>query len=246
MHANNFTPGPWNNTPWNNTPWNNFKATRPQFTNVYGDTMYGNFDTPQFGITGRGQFPVVPFNGSFRPETQFGNSYGVTNPYSTLPVSNYVLVPVTAFGSEPAPISNVAAMPNMLNTFPAGTLPNTNWGAPGSVLHKGKCPKNYRRSDSHIQENICDLLCDDVYLDASDIELTVTNGEVTLTGTVDSRLAKRRAEDLVEYISGVTNVENRLRVVNEWITNRNTKSSDTDTSVTSDTKTKRSTLATAS
>lgn len=37
-------------------------------------------------------------------------------------------------------------------------------------------------------------------------------GEVTLKGTVDSRTAKRRAEDIAESVSGVTNVENRLRV----------------------------------
>ena len=36
--------------------------------------------------------------------------------------------------------------------------------------------------------------------------------EVTLTGTVDSREAKRRAEDCAEAISGVKNVQNNLRV----------------------------------
>jgi len=40
----------------------------------------------------------------------------------------------------------------------------------------------------------------------------VTNGEVTLSGTVMDRDSKRRAEDLAEAISGVNNVENRLRV----------------------------------
>jgi hypothetical protein len=40
----------------------------------------------------------------------------------------------------------------------------------------------------------------------------VTNAEVTLTGTVNNRNDKRRAEDIAESVSGVTNVENRLRV----------------------------------
>jgi hypothetical protein len=40
----------------------------------------------------------------------------------------------------------------------------------------------------------------------------VANTEVTLTGTVNSREDKRRAEDIAESVSGVTNVENRLRV----------------------------------
>jgi Flp pilus assembly secretin CpaC len=49
-------------------------------------------------------------------------------------------------------------------------------------------------------------------VDASDIDVTVSNGEVTLTGSVDHRSTKRRAEDLAEAVSGVKNVENRIRV----------------------------------
>jgi osmotically-inducible protein OsmY len=55
-------------------------------------------------------------------------------------------------------------------------------------------------------------LTDDWYVDASDVEVTVNNGMVTLTGLVDSRDAKRRAEDIVECVSGVTDVSNQLRV----------------------------------
>jgi hypothetical protein len=40
----------------------------------------------------------------------------------------------------------------------------------------------------------------------------VDNGEVSLSGTVSDRASKRRAEDLVEEVSGVTNVENRIRI----------------------------------
>jgi len=81
-----------------------------------------------------------------------------------------------------------------------------------SGQHKGKGPKNYSRSDERIKEDINDRLSDDPFIDASDIDVTVTNGEVTLTGTVDERSNKRRAEDLAENVSGVKNVENRIRV----------------------------------
>ncbi|HSE98621.1 MAG TPA: BON domain-containing protein, partial [Blastocatellia bacterium] len=57
-----------------------------------------------------------------------------------------------------------------------------------------------------------DRLTDYPYLDASDIEVIVENAEVTLTGVVDSRQAKRMAEEIAEEVSGVSNVENRLRV----------------------------------
>ena len=78
--------------------------------------------------------------------------------------------------------------------------------------HRGRGPKNYRRSDERIKEDVNDRLSDDNYLDASEIEVMVTNAEVTLTGTVHNRNDKRRAEDLAESVSGVANVENRLRV----------------------------------
>jgi len=52
-------------------------------------------------------------------------------------------------------------------------------------------------------------------VDASEIEVQVSNGEVTLTGTVDSREAKRAAEEAAEECSGVKDVQNRIRVQSE-------------------------------
>jgi len=78
--------------------------------------------------------------------------------------------------------------------------------------HKGKGPRGYHRSDDRIKEDICDCLMDDGQLDASNIEIDVTNNEVILSGNVDSREAKRRAENLAECIPGVNNVENRLHI----------------------------------
>lgn len=78
--------------------------------------------------------------------------------------------------------------------------------------HRGKGPKGYKRSDDRMKEDISDRLSDDHSLDASEIEVEVKNGEVILSGTVTDRSDKRRAEDLVESVSGVSNVENRIRV----------------------------------
>jgi anti-sigma factor RsiW len=49
-------------------------------------------------------------------------------------------------------------------------------------------------------------------VDASEIEVSVSDREVTLSGMVDSRDAKRRAEDCAESVSGVMHVQNNLRV----------------------------------
>jgi osmotically-inducible protein OsmY len=77
--------------------------------------------------------------------------------------------------------------------------------------NQGKGPRSYRRPDQRIQEDLNDRLYDDRYLDASDIETEVRNGDVVLSGTVEDRQSKRLAEHIAETISGVANVENRLR-----------------------------------
>jgi hypothetical protein len=78
--------------------------------------------------------------------------------------------------------------------------------------HRGKGPKGYTRSDDRIKEQVCECLADDHMLDASDIDVHVKGGEVTLGGTVSDRQAKRRAEDLLEHLGGVNHVQNNLRV----------------------------------
>ena len=78
--------------------------------------------------------------------------------------------------------------------------------------HRGRGPKGYTRSSERIREDVSDRLTDDPHLDASEIEVSVTGTEVTLDGTVDSRAAKRRAEDWAEDVTGVTHVQNNLRV----------------------------------
>jgi hypothetical protein len=77
---------------------------------------------------------------------------------------------------------------------------------------RGRGPRGYTRSDDRIREDLCDRLSDDPTLDASNIDVEVSNGEVTLSGSVDDRQDKRRAEDCAESISGVKNVQNMLRV----------------------------------
>lgn len=82
----------------------------------------------------------------------------------------------------------------------------------GADGHRGRGPKNYTRSDERIREDVNDRLTEDPILDASDIDVTVSSGEVTLTGTVGSRDEKRRAEDMAEQVSGARHVQNNLRV----------------------------------
>src|SRR5690606_6672826 len=82
------------------------------------------------------------------------------------------------------------------------------------------------RSDERIMEDACDALTQDWGVDARQISVTVSNGEETLDGTVPSRQQKRRAEDCVDDLSGVTHVQNNLRVQQPQSWDRNSRSDD--------------------
>jgi hypothetical protein len=84
------------------------------------------------------------------------------------------------------------------------------WLIPGP--HSGRGPRGYQRNDQRIEEDICERLTQHGQIDAEDIQVKVKNGEVTLTGTVDSRQSKRMAEDALDSVSGIKDVHNQLRV----------------------------------
>ena len=85
-------------------------------------------------------------------------------------------------------------------------------GYSSTARHRGRSPRGYKRSDDRIREDVNERLSDRGDLDPSDIEVSVNNAEVVLSGTVNTRREKRLAEDIAENVSGVTYVENRLRV----------------------------------
>ncbi|THD76244.1 MAG: BON domain-containing protein [Phenylobacterium sp.] len=78
--------------------------------------------------------------------------------------------------------------------------------------HRGLGPKGYKRADERIDEEVHERLTDDAWLDATHVTVTVSGGEVTLSGTVVNRESKHRAERIAEDISGVNHVQNNLRV----------------------------------
>lgn len=77
---------------------------------------------------------------------------------------------------------------------------------------RGLGPKGDKRPDEQISDEAHQRLTDDPWVDASNISVSVSGGEVTLSGTVENREAKHRAERIVEDLSGVNHVQNNLRV----------------------------------
>ncbi len=89
-------------------------------------------------------------------------------------------------------------------------LPGGNWNQAGP--HTGKGPRGYTRSDERIYEEVCERMMQHGQLDASDINVEVENGEVTLTGNVSDRQTKRLAGYIADTVSGVRDVHNRLQL----------------------------------
>jgi osmotically-inducible protein OsmY len=78
--------------------------------------------------------------------------------------------------------------------------------------YAGVGPRGYQRSDERIREDICEQLTQHGELDCRDTEVTVRDREVTLSGRVESRRARRLAEDIAESVAGVADVHNQLHV----------------------------------
>ncbi len=84
------------------------------------------------------------------------------------------------------------------------------WEVPGPYTGMG--PSDYIGQDTWIYDQINQRLMAHGHLDASDIEVAVADGIVTLTGLVDSRKSKRMAEDTVDSVLGVVDVNNELKI----------------------------------
>jgi hypothetical protein len=81
--------------------------------------------------------------------------------------------------------------------------------------HYGKGPKGYKRSDERTREEVCDAIAHQGHIDATEVEVKVQDGIVTLSGTVVRREEKRGLEHLVEHVRGVHEVHNELRLKRE-------------------------------
>jgi osmotically-inducible protein OsmY len=81
-----------------------------------------------------------------------------------------------------------------------------------SNAHIGQGPKGYKRSADRIQDEVCELLARHPQIDASDIEVSVNDEIVTLSGTVPDRQTKHLVEQAIEEVWGVDDIVNRLRI----------------------------------
>jgi hypothetical protein len=78
--------------------------------------------------------------------------------------------------------------------------------------YRGGGPRGYVRSPARIYEDLCDRLTDNPFIDASDIEVTISGTEAILSGTVPNTIALRQAQAIAEEVAGISHVHNRLQL----------------------------------
>ncbi|MET0389386.1 MAG: BON domain-containing protein [Polyangiales bacterium] len=83
---------------------------------------------------------------------------------------------------------------------------------PAADGHPRRGPIEYQRADERIREDVSESLAEQDRLDPSEIEVSVSGGEVTLTGWVANRPDKFRAEVIAAAVRGVREIHNRLRL----------------------------------
>ncbi|HET7037479.1 MAG TPA: BON domain-containing protein [Thermomicrobiaceae bacterium] len=196
----------------------------PRFGDYYGEGYSGYDANPYLGYyggynTGTYAFPNTAASaGGYGPQrfaypnvgSPYGSGYYGTDEYG-YPFYG------TGYGLPPRGGANANPTPQ----YP-GFGPTTGYGRQMSGYlrggqgqgwqqgpHAGKGPK---RSDSRIQDEVSQRLTQHGQLDASNIDVNASNGVVTLTGTVDSRQAKRTADQLADAVPGVQDVLNRLTI----------------------------------
>ncbi|HEU4697576.1 MAG TPA: BON domain-containing protein [Gemmatimonadales bacterium] len=113
-------------------------------------------------------------------------------------------------GGGGAPLST-RMNPDHLDT--RGAMPGRDYSFARTAQgpHYGRGPKGYRRPDDRIAEDVNEALTQHPAIDASDVEVEVHDGVVTLRGTVDDRTAKRLAVDVAESVFGVRDVQSEMR-----------------------------------
>jgi osmotically-inducible protein OsmY len=157
--------------------------------------------------------PLIP--------TAFNQQVGIQNPaiaaqiaYQTAATQQGIeYAQQVALAQQQAALAQQTALAQNSELIPGQTVPLQAvepWSLNGPFVGVG--PRSFKRSDENIKDEINSRLTQHGQLDASDIDVKVSNGEVTLSGTVHSRYEKRLVEDVVEFIAGVKDVHNQLHI----------------------------------
>lgn len=100
-------------------------------------------------------------------------------------------------------------------------FPGGEWGESSEFHHENESLNEFNRSrfadtllsnDEKIREDIIEALSASPVVEASDFNVTVLNGVVTLSGVVKNTHLRDEAVKLAEGVSGIVNVQNEIKL----------------------------------
>ncbi|CAG9178893.1 BON domain-containing protein [Cupriavidus respiraculi] len=109
-------------------------------------------------------------------------------------------------------MSGMSGMGGMGGNRGVGTLGRSTGAGHVNAPMRRVGPKGYQRSDEAIHEDVCVRLARDNALDVSEVSVSVSGGNVTLSGTVPDRQDKYAIEEIADEVYGVNEVINNIRV----------------------------------
>lgn len=114
----------------------------------------------------------------------------------------------------PLPLSNTGSgfMPAIVPIVGLVDQANADHADADGGIHINRMVGGYNSSDDRLNEEINDHLTQHGYIDASEILVTVKDGDVTLEGSVPDEDQKKYAEEVAQKVSGVTHVHNQLNI----------------------------------
>lgn len=93
--------------------------------------------------------------------------------------------------------------------------PGASGAAGGRAERAARGPKNWKRLDERIHDEVCGRLSMVAGVDVSEVSVRVDDGIVVLEGTVPQRRMKHLIEDVVDDCLGVRDIDNRLKVTRD-------------------------------
>lgn len=101
----------------------------------------------------------------------------------------------------------VAEAARMMSERGVNRLPVTHGGALVGIVTRADLVRAFTRSDEEIEREICeDVLLHTLWIAPADLRIEVEDGEVTLTGTLDTRTEAELAAAYVRRVPGVVDV----------------------------------------
>ena len=97
---------------------------------------------------------------------------------------------------------------------PIGLLAGCLWfsAAPATLAQQADTAQQGSQTDGNIQSNVAYALTHDSTLQGQQITATTAQGQVTLSGTVQTNAQRQQAETLAANVSGVSGILNNIRV----------------------------------